>query len=158
MAGYGDDTGFTDWLTANGYSLPDGAPSAAVLRQRGSTYVDGTYGSRFAGQPAGGVIQEREWPRTGAADRYGMDIPDSTVPQRVIEASYHAAYAEAVTPGSLSTTYTPGTAKVLTEVKGIKWEVVGDATKAGSMIPVISAVEGKLAPLLVQPVPGIIVV
>jgi len=47
---------------------------------------------------------------------------------------------------------------VLTEVKGIKWEVVGDASKPGAMIPVISDVEGLLAPFLTQPAPGILVV
>lgn len=156
MAGYGTDDGFTDWLEANGYSLPDAAPAPAVLRQRGSTYIDGLYGPRFSGSPVEGAAQDREWPRTDATDRYGNAL--NGVPQRVIDASYYAAYAEALSPGSLSTTYTPGTAKVLTEVKGIKWEVVGDASKPGSMIPVISAVEGLLAPFLVQPVPGIMVV
>ena len=61
-------------------------------------------------------------------------------------------------PGQPVGTYTPGTAKVLTEVKGIKWEVVGDASKPGAMIPVISDVEGLLAPFLTQPAPGILVV
>ena len=69
MAGYGDDDGFQAFLTANGYTLPDGAPAAAVLRQRGSVYVDGTYSLRFSGSPTGGAAQEREWPRTGATDR-----------------------------------------------------------------------------------------
>jgi hypothetical protein len=157
MAGYGDDSGFTAWLAANGYVLPAGAPSPAVLRQRGSTYIDGLYGPRFSGVPTGGFAQERAWPRTDAC-AYGSSIGSGIIPDAVVQASYFAAYAEAVAPGSLSTTYTPGTAKVLTEVKGIKWEVVGDASEAGAMIPVISAVEGLLAPFLIQPLPGIVVV
>lgn len=157
MAGYGSDEAFTAWLAANGYSLAGDAPAPAVLRQRGSTYIDGLYGPRFSGSPTGGFEQERAWPRTDAA-AYGSAIGSDVIPDAVVQASYHAAYAEAVTPGSLSATYTPGTAKVLTEVKGIKWEVVGDASSPGSMIPVISAVEGLLAPFLVQAAPGILVV
>jgi hypothetical protein len=148
MAGYGDDDGLTAWLGANGYSLPVGAPSAAVLRQRGSTYIDGAYGDRFSGSPTGGASQEREWPRTGASDRYGNALAPDAVPVRVVEASYYAAYLEAKKPGLLSLTYTPGTQKVLTEVKGIKWTVVGDASSDGSMVPVSTAIEGILAPLL----------
>lgn len=157
MAGYGDDTAFAAWMAANGYALPVGAPTAAVLRQRGSTYIDGLYGPRFGGVPTGGFVQERAWPRTGAC-AYGSSIDDAVIPEAVVQASFFAAYAEAVSLGSLSATYTPGTAKVLTEVKGIKWEVVGDASKPGAMVPVISAVEGLLAPFLIRPVPGILVV
>ena len=40
MAGYGDDTGFAAWLADAGLSLPVGAPLPAVLRQRGSDYLD----------------------------------------------------------------------------------------------------------------------
>lgn len=38
MSGYGSDQGFSDWLAAHGYVLPagEGAPTEAVLRQRGS--------------------------------------------------------------------------------------------------------------------------
>lgn len=65
MAGYGDDEGFATWLAENGYTLPDGAPLPVVLRQRGSAYLDATYGPRFVGVPTD-PEQEREWPRTGA--------------------------------------------------------------------------------------------
>lgn len=159
MAGYGDDSGFSDWLTANGHSLPVGSPTAAVLRQRGSVYVDGTYGLRFPGSPTGGAGQEREWPRTGAADRYGNSIDPNTVPTRVIEASYQAAWIEANAEGTLATTYTPGSQKVLTEVKGIKWEVVGKPDGERSMIPISTAIEGLLSPLLVPAdLPAVLVV
>lgn len=157
MAGYGDDGAFSAWLTDNGYALPGGAPVAAVLRQRGSTYIDGLYGPRFVGSPTGGFAQDRAWPRTGAC-AYGSTIGDAVIPDAVVQASYFAAYAEAVTPGSLSATYTPGTAKVLTKVDKIEWKVVGDASKDGAMIPVISAVEGLLAAFLFRPLPDILVV
>lgn len=156
MAGYGTDQGFTDWLSANGYTLPDGAPTDAVLRERGSAYIDATYGSRFVGTPTD-PSQEREWPRKDATI-FGAAIASTDVPQRVVQASYQAAWIEASSPGSLSNTYTPGTQKVLTEVKGIKWTIVGKADGSRDMVPVSTAVEGILAPLLVSAVPGILVV
>jgi hypothetical protein len=152
MAGYGDDSGFEAWAEANGYEVPS-SPDVAVLRQRGSAYIDGLYGPRFSGSPTGGYAQERAWPRTGA-QAYDTDIGSSVIPAAVVEASYFAAYADGTKPGSLQATYTPGTTKVLTEVKGIKWEVIGDPSKPGSMVPVISAVEGLLARFL-KPVGGI---
>lgn len=148
MAGYGSDSAFDGWLTANGYALPDGAPDKGVLRERASIYIDGLYGSRFSGRPTGGAAQEREWPRVGAVDRYGNALASDAVPSRVEQATYQAAFLEATTKGGLSATYTPGTQKVLTEVKGIKWTVTGDASKDGAMVPVSTAVEAILAPLL----------
>lgn len=72
MAGYGDDAGFEAWLTENGYTLPGGAPSGEVLRNRGAGYIDGVYGARFSGIPTGGLAQERAWPRAGAyGDAFG---------------------------------------------------------------------------------------
>jgi len=152
MAGYGTDAGFEAWLEDNGYELPSGSLDAAVLRNRGSGYIDGVYVPRFSGTPTGGFAQALQWPRTGA-EAYGVEIGDTVIPDAVVRASYHAAYAEAVTPGSLSVSYTPGTAKVLTEVKGIKWTVVGDASAEGSMVVRLSSVEGLLAPFL-SPVGG----
>ena len=107
MSGYGTDEGLTAWLAANGYTLPADAPTAAVLRERGSVYIDGAYGSRFSGTPAGGFAQERAWPRTDAY-AYGSAIGPDVVPAAVVQASYHAAYAEAVSPGSLSAHTRPG--------------------------------------------------
>lgn len=157
MAGYGDDSGFNSWLTSNGYSLPSGAPSEAVLRERGSVYLDGTYAGRFPGTPTNGAAQEREWPRTDATDRYGNALASNTVPQRVINASYQAAYLEATSPGIFATTYTPGNNKVLTAVDTIKWTVVGDASDG--MTPISTAIEGILYPLLtIENLPGIVVV
>lgn len=65
MAAYGTDQGFTDWLAEQGYVLPEDAPAPAVLRARGSAYVDG-YERFWTGQRTGGVMQELGWPRTGA--------------------------------------------------------------------------------------------
>ena len=148
MYGYGDDNGFTAWLAANGYALPVGAPTAAVLRQQGSLYIDGTYGLRFPGSPVGGAGQDREWPRTGAVDRYGTAVADNTVPQRVIDASYMAAFQLAVAPGSLSVVVDPAKRVKRQKVDTIEREFFEPGDVSAS-VPVMSAIDGILAPLLV---------
>ena len=156
MAGYGDDTAFATWRTDNGYGAIAGALSATVLRQRGSAYVDGVYGLRFPGSPTGGYAQERAWPRTGAT-AYGADIPSTAVPAAVVEASYLAALQEDASPGSLSV--------VVTAAAQVKREKVGpieteyQATSGDAVIsstPLLSAIEGLLAPLLYQLAPYIV--
>jgi hypothetical protein len=148
MAGYGDDTAFSAWLTANGYTLPVGAPTAAVLRQRGSVYLDGTYGLRFPGTPTGGAAQDREWPRAGAVDRYGTAITGNAVPQRVIDASYIAAYQLAVAPGTLSVVVDPSKRVKRQKVDTIEREFFDPGDASAAAAPVMSAIEGILAPLL----------
>jgi hypothetical protein len=156
MAGYGTDEGFATYIEANGLIVPTGG-NVAAARQRGSMYVDGTYGRRFPGVPAAGAAQDRAWPRTGAVDRYGNAI--TGIPERIVSASYEAAAVELRTPGALSRTYTPAEQKVLVEVKGIKWQVTGDANAKGSSIPIVTAIEGLLAPLLcIENFPAILVV
>jgi hypothetical protein len=156
MTPYGSEAGFTSYAEAAGYDLPEGDIGAALVR--GSLYIDGTYGDRFPGYPTGGSEQDRAWPRTAAADRYGLALPADSVPARVEHAAYEAALIELRAPGSLSRLYTPGEQKVLTEVKGIKWSVVGDASKDGAMRPVSTVIEGLLIALLVQHHPDILVV
>jgi hypothetical protein len=161
MAGYGTNEGFTAYATAAGYVIPEGTtePQIAAARQRGSVYIDGTYGSRFPGVPTEGAMQDRAWPRTGATDIYGNTLPSDTVPQRVIDASFEATFLSLTNPAIFSGTYTPGTQKVLTEVKGIKWEVIGNPSADGAMIPISSTIEGILAPLLaLKHFPAVLVV
>lgn len=159
MAGYGDDQGFEDWLTANGHSLPESAPAPAVLRQRGSSYVDGLYGSRFVGTPTAGFAQERAWPRTGARV-YGAEIPDSTIPSAIIEASYAAAWHEALNPGSLSAAASASGAVKRERIEGAVeveyFEGSGSALENATVS--LSTVEGLLAPFLAKPFPAVLVV
>lgn len=151
MAGYGDDSGFAAWLADNGHSLPEGSLSSAVLRQRGSAYIDGVYGSRFPGVPTDGVAQERAWPRTGAT-AYGSEIASDTIPTAVVQASYAAALYEAENPGGLSAA-TSGAAAVKREKVGpleveyaaSSGDVLADATIR------LAVVEGLLSPLFRRP-------
>ena len=97
---YGTDAGLEAWLAEQGHTLPDDAPSLAVLRARGSAYVDG-YEAFWTGQRTGGVMQEAAWPRTGATVGCTVAVPDGVIPPAVVNASYRAAWLEAANPGVL---------------------------------------------------------
>jgi hypothetical protein len=150
MAGYGTDPQFEQWLSENGYSLPEGAPAPAVLRQRGSQYIDSLYGARFVGEPVDPFTQERAWPRRGAIVG-GVAIPETAIPNAVIYASFYAAYQEATNPGSLSA--------VGSSTTTVKREKVGEleveyqsSSSSGSLVdgltPIMTVVDGMLAPYL----------
>lgn len=145
MASYGTTDGFTAWLTAQGHTLPGTAPTAAVLLQRASEYVDATYGDRFAGYPAD-WSQERAWPRTGAW-AYGQTLPADVVPAAVVASTYHAAWAEA-NGTSLSVTFT-ATGQVKREkVDVLETEYFAGAANAAAAAPTMNIIDGLLAPLL----------
>lgn len=148
MAGYGDDAGFTAYAAAAGYTVPAGTIAAA--RQRGSAYIDGTYGMRFPGVPTGGLAQERAWPRTGAT-AYGSTLASDLIPQRVIDASYEAAYLELVKPGSLSISFDPSRKVKRQKVEGIErefFELGDNGNIFAPDAPVSTIIEGLLAPLI----------
>jgi len=148
MAGYGGDSEFQTWLDENGYVFPPGAPSPAVLRNRGSQYIDAVYGSRFLGSVVD-PVQERQWPREGAIVN-GKLIPSNVVPVAVINASYQAAYQEALSPGSLSVVGSASSAVKREKVGQLEVEyqsAQSDGTAAG-ITPLISIVDGMLAPYL----------
>jgi hypothetical protein len=157
MAGYGDDTAFAAWLTEEGLTLPGGAPAPAVLRQRGSRYIDATYGDRFVGEPTDGIDQDRAWPRSGAVV-HGVSIADDVVPNAVIEASFLAAFQEATSPGSLSGGAVSGTALVKRErVEGaveVEYAVSEKTDLAAASRVILPAVEGILAPFLAAEATG----
>lgn len=148
MAGYGDDAGFTAWLADYGYTLPDGAPTPAVLRNRGSQYIDAVYGSRFLGSVVD-ASQERQWPREDAIVN-GKLLPSNVVPAAVINASYQAAWQEATNPGSLTVVGSASGAVVREKVGSLEVQYANaqsDGT-ATYITPLISIVDGTLAPYL----------
>ena len=151
MAGYGDDSGFTAFLSANGLTLPVGAPASAVLRQRGSAFIDNAYGERFRGVPTAGISQDRAWPRTGAT-AYGAAIADDVIPTAVVQASYFAAYREGSSPGSLSATPSGGVRRE--KVGAIEVEYFEAASQdlrdanARRLAPAILEIDGLLAPFI----------
>ncbi|MER8846041.1 DnaT-like ssDNA-binding protein [Mesorhizobium australicum] len=149
MAGYGSDVALKAYWDAAGYTYASDAPFAA-LRQRGSAYIDGTYGMRFPGQPTEGITQEREWPRTGAT-AYGASLASDLIPTRVEQASYEAAYIELKKPGSLSISFDPAKKVKRQKVEGIEREFFepGDSSNIFAPdAPISTVIEGLLAPLI----------
>jgi len=154
MAGYGADDGFTSWLADNGLTLPDGAPTLAVLRNRGSGYVDAAYGDRlFCSAPAGGVSQERAWPRTGAS-AYGQAVDSAAIPLAWVNASYRAAWLIASNPDAFTATINPSARVKRQKVDVIEREFFDNgALVAGSgALSVLDAeIDGLVAPYLCLP-------
>lgn len=105
---YGSDIGFQTWLDSHGYALPEGAPSLAVLRTRGSAYLDGTYEGIWTGHRTDGAAQADAWPRTGARIACTRAVPSDLVPVSVEYASYRAALLEGMNPGILAVSATSG--------------------------------------------------
>lgn len=149
MSGYGSDQGFTEWAAENGYSTSTGDLTVAQLRQRASDYLDGLYGARFRGEPAGGIDQERAWPRVNAT-AWKTPVAADVIPRNVIIASYHAAILEALKPGSLSiSAANSGTLKrkKVDVIEKEYFEGSGNAVTDNTLR--LSAVEGLLAPFLI---------
>jgi hypothetical protein len=147
VPGYGNDLDLQDYADAIGFTIPAGAILTAA-RARGSAYIDGLYGRRFTGSPTGGLAQEREWPRTGATDRYGASIAPDAIPDRVVWASYEAALYELGTPGGLSPVTTPGQRVKRRKVGPLEREFFESSGDTDDDIPRLASVEGLLAPLL----------
>lgn len=156
---YGDDPGFTAWLTSQGYSLPVGAPAVAVLRQRGSDYVDGLGAdpiTGFFGVATDPLNQTGAWPRTGAMVGQTA-IPSDTVPPAIIRASYMAAYQEGTKQGSLT-----ASGSLTGQVKRVRVEgavekefqaLSSSADVAAAMTPMFTSIAGMIKPYLRPNVP-----
>lgn len=149
MAGYGDDAGLQAWLDKNGHVLPVGAPSPAILRERGSSWVDSAFGAQFTGVPTDGVAQEREWPRSGAT-AYGSALASDLVPARIVTASYMAAWIEAQKPGRLSVVIDPAKRVKHQKVDTVEREFFEPGRGQDATGIVSPEINGLLAPLLKQ--------
>lgn len=130
------------WAAAG---VDDGKRTAALIRA--SQALDAFYGDRYPGTIAA-VDQDLLWPRSNVVWR-GTDLAADVVPVPIEKATYELALRELVTPGSLAPDVAAGPQKVLTEVKGIKWSVVGGLS-AKAALPIV---DGILAEILL-PTPG----
>lgn len=158
MNGYGTDAELADYAEANGLAIPT-ADAIASVRLRGSLYVDAVYGPRFPGVPST-ASQSLAWPRRGAVDGFGNPISETEIPARVLWACYEAAIAEAGSPGMLAPTAATGDRIKREKVGEIEVEYALD-TNGGSfsaLRPLLAAVEGILAPLMVVRAPAVLVV
>lgn len=153
MQAYGSDGEFETWMTAMGFSLPQGA-TAAGARVLGSSLLDGAYGNRFSGQVAD-PLQDLEWPRLGAY-RGLSRLPSDAIPQPVIFASYFLGQYALNNPGAF---FTGGASSEL-----VKRETIGPMTTeyavstswtpeqlARALSPVFPFVDGLVSSYLKDP-------
>lgn len=85
---------------SDGPSTEAAIAAAEAAARRATAAIDGTYGSRFIGVPAS-ASQALEWPRSDAWYR-GEELPDDTIPQKIVEATAEAAIRELAEPGVMS--------------------------------------------------------
>lgn len=124
----------------------DIAKEAALIRA--TQWLDGRYGHRWPGTRWRLRLQALDWPRVDAYDRDAGLIDGSLIPVEVLNATCEAAMRELVTPGVLSPDLTPGTSKVLVEVKGIRWDRLRASAGVNDMTLTITAVDRILSPLI----------
>lgn len=160
MAIYGTRTDADAYHLARGNTGWTGSNEAKdAALQRATDYIDGRYRyltpggcwvSMFRGQRTAGRGQPLEWPRTGATDSAGNEIPDDEVPIEVEEATYEAALRELVSPGSLSPVFI-ASQQVTREKVGPVEVAYAEAQVEGSMPPnrpVVPAIDDIIAPLV----------
>lgn len=139
---YGDVSGLEQYALDTGRTLPSGANLTAAL-YNASMYIDGTYWDDFCGEPA---TDDAAFPRKG----------QSSVPQRVINATYEAAIQWLGDKGSLTLGGSAGGQVIREKVDGAV--EVAYAAPSGDFLadgtPLYSAIEGLLKPLLCRPVEG----
>lgn len=99
-------------------STGDAALLEAGIR-RATLFIDSL---NLKGSPTNGRSQPRAWPRSSVSDIDGNAIDNDEVPREIIEAQHILSRVEIATPGILSPSVTPKDAKVLVEVKGVKWK------------------------------------
>lgn len=108
--------GWISYAAARGDAIANDEQSAAAL-VRGADFIEFFYVQNFATSPA---------------------------PEVIDAAIYEAAKIELGTPGLFNRVYTPGEARVLTEVKGIRWQLVGNSSGTESFMPVSTLIEAML--------------
>lgn len=132
MDAYGTNEDFTAWVTANGFTLPEGA-NVDTLRLIGSSYIDAAYGAKLTcSHKTGGFEQELEWPRKGHITNREL-VPDTFIPPAWVKASYRAAYLEAMTPGWATTGTDPNRVTRREQVDVISVEYFAPSDVSGSM-------------------------
>ncbi len=170
---YGTLAGADAYLAARGNatwaSATEADKQAALVRASG--YVDGMVGQQasnatagcvyvFPGQKAGGYSQALQWPRTGAVDRMGDQVPEDVVPAAIEQATYEAAAREQATPGSLNPDFVPSQVVQREKVGPLETEFAVAKNGNPSIRPVIGVIDSLLYPLLVVrcPAPAVFVV
>ncbi len=125
----------------------DSQISAALLIS--SEWIDGRYGPSFVGYKTGGFTQEREWPRTNA---YTNTFPEyifatTDIPDRVVTASYEAAFRELEESGSLNVDFSASEFKSV-RVEGSIDVTYNSTVQLSDVQKQIQIVDQLLSPLL----------
>jgi hypothetical protein len=162
MANYGTVDGAREYFDARGVNTDDWDDHAMLADLVvASAYIDGRYRQRlmsgawvsmFPGTKTGGRAQELEWPRTGATDYTGEEIPDDEIPREVEQATYEAALLNHNDPGSLTPAWV-ATSQVTREKVGPVEVQYSDASSSGSWppnYPWFPLIDGIIAPVLVS--------
>jgi hypothetical protein len=135
------------YASSRGLTFTNDAAGEQALR-RATTWIDATYGQRFGGYRVS-VNQALVFPRSGLVDREGYGIAYNAVPRQIAQATAEAAVRELASPGSLNPDVTPGTVKKRVRVEGaVEVEYAVGAGGVASQTPVISIIDGILAPLI----------
>lgn len=169
---YGTLAGADAYLAARGNaawaSATEADKQAALVRASG--YVDGMVGQpvpnttgctfNFPGKKAGGYGQELQWPRVGAVDRMGEQVPGDLVPPAIEKATYEAAAREQAAPGSLNPDFVPSQVVQREKVGPLEQEFAVAKNGNPSIRPVIGVIDSLLYPLLIVrcPAPAVYVV
>lgn len=145
---YADAAAFDAWALAYwGNSLVGTDTDKEAAIRRAVAYLDAL---AWIGVRTGGRTQALAWPRTDAIDSEGNELATDEIPAEVIEAQHVLARAELAAPGLLSPDVTLSGKKVLTEVKGIRWEVQKAPNTVDAARPVITAAMDLVDGLLIS--------
>ena len=133
---YGTTAGLTQYATDTGRTIPSGANLDAALFNA-SMYIDGTYWKDFCGEPA---TDDAAFPRNG----------QTTVPVRVINATYEAAFAWIADTNALSFSGSSSghVIKEKVDVIEVAYAAPKDGWTVRDGIPRFGVIEGLLAPYL----------
>lgn len=144
---YADAAAFAAWHIAfYGEATTATNPATEAAIRRAVAFLDGL---RWVGAKANGRTQALAWPRVDAVDNEGNEIAETEIPAEVIEAQHALTRAEIANPGALSPDVTMFGKKVLTEVKGIRWEVQKAPNSVEASRAVVTAAMDKINGLLV---------
>ena len=160
---YGTSAGFRAYHVARGNDVPAEAADDTTVNEWllvASEWIDGRFSNGFPGIKVGMREQVREWPRSGAADRYGYAILAAAIPDEIERATYEAALRHGNDPTALAKDHTPSKYKSVSVEGAISVQFAGgDAADFQTEFPIIGRI---LAPILtgggaVSPLSGRIV-
>lgn len=153
-AAYMTSFGWTEWA-----ALDDTQRESAL--RRAAVWLDGEFSERWPGSRVS-AAQARSWPRSGAVDIDGFAVDSSGIPAEIKSAQFEAAVVEAISPRSLSPSFTAASAVRSERVGPILVEyAIPDRVTTDSMSPVLVSVERILSRLVTDrdcDIPAIMVV